>query len=67
MADFDDIKAKLKRHKLIPTIPNILKASQELGCWELTAEVESIWSTYQQFTGDSVTESIESLKSSLSK
>lgn len=48
MADFDDIKAKLKRHKLIPTIPNILKASQELGCWELTAEVESIWSTYQQ-------------------
>lgn len=48
MADFDDIKAKLKRHKLIPTIPNILKKSQELGCWELTAEVESIWSTYQQ-------------------
>jgi len=48
MESFDNIKKDLKNHILIPTIQTILQKAQVLGCWELSEQVESIWTTYQQ-------------------
>jgi tetratricopeptide (TPR) repeat protein len=46
--DYTDIQTKLNTQNLADTFPLLRKKSAEMGNWELTEEVESLWTTYQQ-------------------
>lgn len=46
--DYADIQTKLSTQNLADTFPLLRRKSAEMGNWELTEEVESLWTTYQQ-------------------
>lgn len=46
--DYNDIQAKLKALHLAETFPLIRQKAAQLGKWELTEEVENLWTTYRQ-------------------
>ena len=46
--DYNDLHAKLNSKNLADTFPPIRQKAAELGLWELTEHVETLWQTYQQ-------------------